>query len=97
MSERCEAKGQGLYALSGVFTKETIPALERDIAPKFLHDAPVMLDLSGIDDCDSALVALLIEWKRDYPEIQLEAATDRLMRLLHMYQVESYFFDENSK
>lgn len=97
MSEHCVANGQGRYALSGVFTKETIPALERDIAPKFSQEAPVTLDLSGIDDCDSALVALLIEWKRDYPEIQLESATDRLMRLLHMYQVESYFFDENLK
>ena len=56
------------YTLSGPLTFATVPAVYREAGSAFLGDAetgrPVELSLDSVGRCDSAGLALLLEWLR---------------------------------
>lgn len=81
----------GEYQLNGEFTKFTIPDYASIIDKFFKERIPLVLDLNNITLCDSALVALLISFKHDYPTIQFVNAPDQLVKLLTLYNVKEWF------
>ncbi|MGL4673500.1 MAG: STAS domain-containing protein [Wohlfahrtiimonas sp.] len=82
---------QGSYRLNGDFNKFTIPENDQLIRALFKANAPLSLQLDGISSCDSALVALLISYKRDYPNLELTNPPEQLKKLLSLYNVEDWF------
>lgn len=90
--EVCIALNQeGFYSLSGDFNKFTIPDYDRAIRLLFKDQSPSLLDLEKISSCDSALVALLISYKHDYPELELKSIPPQLEKLLSLYNVKEWF------
>lgn len=86
-----ELTQKGSYGLNGDFNKFTIPKNDQSIQRLFKENAPVLLDLEKITSCDSALVALLISYKHDYPDIQLSNIPEQLGKLLSLYNVKDWF------
>lgn len=82
---------QGIYHLNGEFNKFTIPANDKYIRALFKKQPPALLSLDAVSSCDSALVALLISYKRDYPDLVLQALPEQLKKLLSLYHVEDWF------
>lgn len=82
---------QGMYRLYGDFNKFTIPENDRFMRALFKANAPLSLRLDEISSCDSALVALLISYKRDYPKLELSHPSEQLQKLLSLYNVEDWF------
>lgn len=81
----------GTYQLQGEFSKFTIPANDKFIRSLFKENAPSILQLDTISSFDSALVALLISYKRDYPKLELSHPSEQLQKLLSLYNVEDWF------
>lgn len=81
----------GTYQLRGEFSKFTIPENDRFIRPLFKANAPSILQLDAISSFDSALIALLISYKREYPSLTLSAPSLHLQKLLALYNVEEWF------
>jgi phospholipid transport system transporter-binding protein len=52
------------HAVSGALTFDTVPALYQSSAAWFAGEGELTLDLAGVSRCDSAGLALLIEWLR---------------------------------
>lgn len=82
---------QGAYQLIGDFDKFTIPMHDKVIQGLFRKNQPTLLSLEGISNCDSALVALLISYKHDYPALELNNLPEQLVKLLSLYNVEDWF------
>lgn len=63
-----EKGSEGVFRITGTLTIETVPALMRR-ACEALRDvqdgAEVEMDLGGVESCDSAAIALLLEWRRE--------------------------------
>ena len=54
----------GCAHLAGPLTFESVPALYREGGKLFQGDNPISsIDLSGVDEADSAGLALLLEWQ----------------------------------
>ncbi len=88
----CEAlNNSGEYQLRGVFNKFTIPDNDKFTRALFKMTAPSILKLDEISSFDSALVALLISYKRDYPNLKLSNPSGQLKKLLSLYHVEDWF------
>jgi phospholipid transport system transporter-binding protein len=79
------SRGNGLYALNGELTFDTVPNLWRGGHGVFGEDPAVRLDLAGITRVDSAGIALLIELTRTVQryggKILLEHAPPQLMAI----------------
>ena len=60
---RIEERGDG-FALCGALTREYIAELWPRGLEKFTQRPQVHLDLSGVTTCDSAGVAMLVDWLR---------------------------------
>lgn len=82
----------GSYQLKGVFDKFTIPQQWMMIKESFKEVPPKIIDLKDISECDSALIALLVEIKRLYVDITIINAPDNLVQLLELYQVKTLLF-----
>lgn len=92
MDSCCVALNEtGSYKLIGEFNKFTIPAHDKIIQALFKKELLIILDLREISSCDSALVALLISYKKNHPDIQLDNIPDQLLKLLSLYNVEDWF------
>jgi phospholipid transport system transporter-binding protein len=64
-SARLEALGGGRFRVSGTLDAGTVTALLKQSADRFFRDAaPILVDLAGVTESDSAGLALLIEWLR---------------------------------
>ncbi|WP_374355888.1 lipid asymmetry maintenance protein MlaB [Chitinimonas sp.] len=50
-------------SLAGSLTLESISRVEREVAPSLTQDQ-VILDLSAINEIDSAAISLLLHWQR---------------------------------
>ncbi len=82
----------GAYQLVGCFDKFTIPNQWKVIEATFKEIPPVVVDLKNVSECDSALIALLVEVKRQYANISIINAPDNLIQLLELYQVKTLLF-----
>lgn len=82
----------GLYQLQGCFDKFSIPRQWKVIEMLFKETAPVVVDLKSVSECDSALIALLVEVKRLYADISIINVPENLEQLLDLYQVKTLFF-----
>lgn len=84
-------KVEGYYDLSGVFTKDTVSEHEKSLQTSFKKMTPTVLNLEGVEQCDSAFVALLISIKHDYSAISLKNAPSQLIKLFKLYNVKDWF------
>lgn len=82
----------GIYQLEGCFDKFSIPRQWKVVEGAFKDIAPVVIDLKAVSECDSALIALLVEVKRRYSEISIINAPENLVQLLDLYQVKTLLF-----
>ena len=57
-------QGEGLFAVNGELDKFSVPAFWRATSG-FLDGGDVTVDLNGVRRCDSAGLALLIQWMRE--------------------------------
>lgn len=57
-----EDLGEGRFALSGEMTFDTAGQILRESEAPFQEHTRIEVDLSGVDDTDSAGLALLLEW-----------------------------------
>lgn len=85
-------ESNGIYQLQGVFDKFTIPQQWKEIQGLFKTVAPKVIDLAGIESSDSALIALLVEMKRECSVISIINAPENLVQLLDLYQVKTLLF-----
>ena len=85
-------EGNGIYQLQGVFDKFTIPQQWKEIQELFKSVAPKVIDLADVESSDSALIALLVEIKREYSVISIINAPENLVQLLDLYQVKTLLF-----
>jgi phospholipid transport system transporter-binding protein len=56
-------RGEGRCSLTGSLTLETAPWLWRELGAGGLLTAATQVDLSGVTECDSSGLALLIAWR----------------------------------
>lgn len=82
----------GTYQLHGVFDKFSIPAQWKVMDASFKEIVPLIIDLKSVVECDSALIALLVEVKRQYSDISIINVPDNLLQLLDLYQVKTLLF-----
>ncbi|MFO1430408.1 MAG: STAS domain-containing protein [Candidatus Competibacteraceae bacterium] len=64
MAVTLEGQGDGRFALQGELNLATVGALLEESGRLFQHQPPTWIDLAGVNHCDSAGVALLVEWLR---------------------------------
>ncbi len=64
MAAALEPRGDGRFALQGELNLATVGALLKESGRLFQHQPPGWIDLAGVSHCDSAGVALLVEWLR---------------------------------
>jgi phospholipid transport system transporter-binding protein len=62
---RLEQQGPGRYVLSGDLNFHTVPDVWQQGKALFGQGTSVAVDLSGVGHCNSAGLALLIEWMRN--------------------------------
>ncbi len=79
----------GVYYLQGCFDKFTIPAIWSELQSSLLRTAAVEVDLSQVEECDSALIALLVEIKKQQYSVKIIDIPDNLVQLLDLYQVKT--------
>lgn len=77
----------GVYRLQGCFDKFSIPQQWKQFQVLMKESSPKTFDLSEVTECDSALIALLVEVKRQYPAITITNVPENLSLLLDLYQV----------
>lgn len=82
----------GAYLFAGGFDKFSIPKQWIVIESAFKEVTPVVIDLKAVTECDSALIALLVEIKRQYADITITNVPENLMLLLDLYQVKTLLF-----
>lgn len=91
MSAELEAGRDGAWRLTGALDFESVPALfQRTDA--LLANGPVELDLSGVEQANSAGVALLLEWRRQAHrrgiELRLSGLPEPVRRVARLSDVE---------
>lgn len=59
---RMAALGEGRYALEGELRFSTVSGIDDLSKAFFTRGADVEIDLAGVTRCDSAALALLLEW-----------------------------------
>ena len=84
-----ESAGGRVY-LRGPVTLTTVQGL-LDQRPQFLAGTSLRVDLSGVDECDSSAVALMLAWTRDAAERGIPIAFENLPQsvrtLIDLYDV----------
>lgn len=56
-------QGGGCFALQGALNFVTVPELLSDSQPRFSGHSEIVVDLAAVDTCNSAGMALLLEWR----------------------------------
>lgn len=79
----------GVYKLQGCFDKFSIPEQWKSLKVLLKDIAPTIIDLKAITECDSALIALLVEIKRQYPSVVIQDIPENIALLLDLYQVKA--------
>lgn len=83
---------EGVYQLQGCYDKFTIPEQWKQIKVNFQETPPAVVDLSQVTECDSAIIALLVEIKKQFLDVEITNAPDNLVQLLDLYQVKTLLF-----
>ncbi len=78
---------QGTYQFQGCFDKFTIPEFWKRLQLSLTTEPLQSVDLSGITECDSALIALLVELKKLENQLVIINMPENLLQLLDLYQV----------
>ena len=92
MSDFCfNELGDGRFELTGAMSFETADRILRASERLFSRHRTLSLDLSGVDDADSAGLALLIEWKsrarRQGGDIQYSGLPQSVMAIARTAEV----------
>lgn len=79
--------------VEGVLTLKTVTEALRQSQPLFANGtAPLVFDLGGVEQSDSAALALLLEWlrqgRRDKREVRYRNLPQRLMQLGRISEVD---------
>ena len=86
------------WVLSGDLTFENISKVI-DKAKDFNWQHSVNLDLSGAEDVDTSLLALIFYWKRlakvNKKNVFISAAPENLMKLARLYGAEEFILSKN--
>lgn len=84
--------GDGRFALSGEMSFETAERVLADSEKLFEPHTRIEIDLSGIDDTDSAGLALLLEWitwaNHTVREIRYERMPEKIIAIAKATEVE---------
>lgn len=88
-----EDLGGGRFALRGSMAFETAASILRESEPLFSEHTLLTVDLSGIDDTDSAGLALLLEWitwaNHTVREIRFEGMPEKIDAIAKTTEVDS--------
>lgn len=78
----------GTIRLSGTLTMDNAAEAQTRLASALLNGA-MTLDLSGVERCDSAALALLLSLRRrkDTPDLRLENIPPTLLGLAKLYEL----------
>lgn len=89
---RLEGEGAGRFRLTGDVDFDTVMRLLHESRSLFAHEPRVRLDLSGVEEIDSAGLALVIEWlrelRRDERRLEIRNPPQRLIALARIADVE---------
>lgn len=81
------------WVLRGNLTFENISKVI-DIAKDFNWKSSITLDLSGVGDVDTSLLALIFHWKRlakaNKNNVFISSSPDNLMKLARLYGAEEF-------
>lgn len=80
---------EGVYQLQGSYDKFTIPEQWKQMQSSFQEIAPLRVDLSNVTECDSAIIALLVEIKKKFSGVDIVNPPNNLVQLLDLYQVKT--------
>jgi len=86
-------RGEGRCALSGALTLETVPWVWQQLRSGPYLEGAVHADLEGVDDADSAGLALVVAWRASCEahggRLQLRAVPRRLLALARLTGAEA--------
>lgn len=96
MSEaKFEKAADNVFRINGALTIETAPGLMRqatEVLRGVANGATVEMNLSGVDACDSAAVAVLLEWRREAGrrnwELKFSGLPERLLSIARISDVD---------
>lgn len=84
--------GDGRFALRGEMSFDTVDRILRESEEPFSEFAQIEVDLSGVDDTDSAGLALLLEWitwaNHTVREIRFVEIPDKIVAIAETTEVE---------
>jgi phospholipid transport system transporter-binding protein len=84
--------GDGRFAVEGELVFRTVTALDRAARKLFAAAAEVEVDLAGVTRCDSAALALLLEWagraKRGGKQLRYRSLPASLLSIAAISEVE---------
>lgn len=84
--------GAGRFALEGELVFRTVTALDRAARKAFAGVKDVEVDLAGVTRCDSAALALLLEWagraRRSGSALRYRGLPDALLAIAAISEVE---------
>ena len=85
--------GEGRFRLAGAMSFDTAERILRESEDKFEEYTRIEVDLSGVDDSDSAGLALLLEWItwaiQTVREIRFVAVPQRITAIARVTEVEN--------
>ncbi len=86
MAVTLEQRGDGCFALQGELNLSTVGTLLKESRRLFQHQPPAWIDLAGVSHCDSAGVALLVEWLRqartDGRDLKFANSTPQMLEIV---------------
>ncbi len=87
LGESVRQSGNTVF-LEGVFTIESVSNLVKQT--KRLSDEVTALDLKGVTQLDSSLLALLVEYKKAKPDLKIVNLPTSLVQLMAVYQLNDF-------
>ena len=87
LGESVRQSGNTVF-LEGVFTIESVSNLVK--LTKRLSDEVTALDLKGVTQLDSSLLALLVEYKKAKPDLKIVNLPTSLVQLMAVYQLNDF-------
>ena len=93
MAVTLEPRGDGRFALQGELNLATVGDLLEESGRLFKHQPPDWIDLAGVSHCDSAGVALLVEWLRraraDGRHLQFTNPTSQMLEIIKVTDLDT--------